>query len=75
MSKQNVDEEGMGPLQRGRGRYDNKEYDAALEAFNEVSDEFLNPRALGRRQSKRKLSLQLFLRLDPSFDNTHPEVY
>lgn len=38
MSKQRADEEGMGPLERGRGRYQQKDYQNALAAFNEVSD-------------------------------------
>ena len=36
MSKQRVDEEGMGPLERGRGRYQQQDYDSALHFFNDV---------------------------------------
>ena len=36
MLKARVDEKGMGPLERGRGRYQRKEYDLALQAFSQV---------------------------------------
>lgn len=36
MSKQSFNEEGMGPLERGRGRYQKKDYPGALAAFKEV---------------------------------------
>jgi F-box/TPR repeat protein Pof3 len=31
------DEEGMGPMERGRNRYQKKHYSGALQAFTEVS--------------------------------------
>lgn len=46
MSKQRSDEEGMGPLEQGRGRYQLKDYANALVAFNEVSNGYLNARAV-----------------------------
>ncbi|TAQ84769.1 hypothetical protein B7494_g6925 [Chlorociboria aeruginascens] len=33
MSRPEIDEEGMGPAERGRGRYQRKDYTGALEAF------------------------------------------
>ena len=43
MSKQRADEEGLGPLEAGRSRYQHKDYQNALAAFNEVSNGPLNP--------------------------------
>jgi hypothetical protein len=37
MAKEAIDEEGVGPLERGRNRYQQKNYSGALEAFAEVS--------------------------------------
>jgi hypothetical protein len=36
MAKIAADEEGIGPLERGRGRYLQKDYPGALSAFTEV---------------------------------------
>jgi hypothetical protein len=36
------DEEGMGPLERGRRRYQKKDFAGALEAFTEVPTAFLS---------------------------------
>jgi hypothetical protein len=43
MSKKSIDEEGMGPLERGRGRYQRKDYKGALEAFTQVRALSLQP--------------------------------
>jgi F-box/TPR repeat protein Pof3 len=37
MAKEAIDEEGVGPLERGRNRYQQKNYSGALDAFTEVS--------------------------------------
>lgn len=39
MSKQSADEGWMGPLERGRGRYQRKDYAGALAAFKEVRND------------------------------------
>lgn len=36
MDQQTADEDGMAPLERGRRRYQMKEYEGALGAFGEV---------------------------------------
>ncbi len=36
------DEEGMGPMERGRRRYQKKDFAGALEAFTEVPTAFLS---------------------------------
>ena len=37
MGREGGDEEGLGPLERGRSRYQRKDYEGALSAFTEVS--------------------------------------
>ena len=37
MGRERSDEEGLGPLERGRSRYQRKDYEGALSAFSEVS--------------------------------------
>jgi hypothetical protein len=44
MSKQRFDEEAIGPLERGRGRYQQQDYDSALQFFNDVGIGYLNAR-------------------------------
>ena len=36
MSNNSISEQGIGPLERGRGRYQRKDYSGALEAFTQV---------------------------------------
>jgi len=49
MPKRSIDEEGMGPLERGRGRYQRKDYKGALDAFTQVRALSLQPPATAIR--------------------------
>jgi hypothetical protein len=50
MANKPLDEEGMGPLEQGRGRYQRKDYTGALESFAQVG-------SLSRYESTNFLSL------------------